>query len=101
MRKNPFEHGFVTQASALPEGWEHLSSDEITKILGGKLHDIVVGLDSGLAGLDGGGWEVVSHNTMAVEKVLVINFLIRREKAVDPGCRRDAVGSLHDVEQKK
>ena len=78
-----FEHGFVSQVSPLPPEWNSLSPERVGDFLARTLTEISHGLDRSLSALDGGGWEVVSHNTTITSSALIATFLIRRRAQFD------------------
>lgn len=73
-----YEHGLVVQSSTLAE---HVSDDDASSVgqaLSERFVEVAGALDSTLRTLDGGGWEVVSHCVTIVNRVVVVNFLVRR-----------------------
>jgi hypothetical protein len=77
-----FEHGLVVQSSPLPEHFSGLGAAGVAEVLSRSFVDVASGLDESLAVLDGGGWEVVSHNVVVIERAVVVNFLVRRPRAI-------------------
>jgi len=77
------EHGMVVQSSPLPEHWSRLDAPGVADVLSRRFVEITSGLDTGLATLAGGGWEVVSHDTMIIGNSLVVSFLVRRARVGD------------------
>jgi hypothetical protein len=75
-----FEHGLVVQSSPLPGHWPDLDTRGVAEVLSAAFLEVTSALDSSLAVLDGGGWEVVSHNVLIVNRSVVVNFLVRRPR---------------------
>lgn len=89
------EAGNVKEA-IMSEGTEYATLVEVGELQKGiedmKSKDVAVSMISGLGGLvnkvsdaiktlDGGGWEIVSHEITVISKHLIVSFLLKRQKA--------------------
>ena len=73
-----YDYTIVSQTIELKEAIAQASSDQINRALGTQLGLMGQSITQTARHLDGGGWDVLSHDTAMVGRSLVVNFLLRR-----------------------
>jgi hypothetical protein len=72
------EYGMIVTSIDLKPGIEDAAKEEIGVSLTNALGQVVQKTSKGLPSLQGGGWEIVSHNLMRLQSHLIVSLLIRR-----------------------
>ncbi len=54
--------------------------EEVTNNLTSALHKTIQAVSKGIPSLDGGGWEILSHDLTRLDRHLIVSFLLHRKK---------------------
>jgi hypothetical protein len=74
-----YDYSFYTHTFEMKAGMLSLPADKMNRALAVSLAQIIPELVQTTKTLDGGGWEVVSHNLASIRNRLVVTYLLRRE----------------------
>lgn len=75
-----YDYSMMFQGMTMSPGVADLTSGELAKDLTMGSVNLLKGINGALSTLDGGGWEVVSHSILRIDRHLIVSFVIRREK---------------------
>jgi len=74
------EYATLVQVGELEAHISDLAPEDValsfTKALGGLVHKVTQAIKT----LDGGGWQIMSHEITAISKHLIVTFLVKRQK---------------------
>ena len=72
------EYSMMVQTMQLQPGMSDATGEEVGKSLAVALGQIVKTVSTASQKLEGGGWEIVSHELTRIDRHLVVSFLLRR-----------------------
>jgi len=79
-----FEYATLVSTIGLTKKAEEATPAELAKVVSVSLGKAVATTAKGLEKLQGGGWEIISHQITPVSHTLVVSFLCKREKRETP-----------------
>ena len=74
------EYCTMVQTITLKPGLADATSNEVSQGIAVGLNNIVQKVTKGMQKLQGGGWEMVSHQLTRIDRHLVVSFLLYRDK---------------------
>ena len=74
-----YDYGMMFQGMTLKPGIADQTTDEVAKAMTMASGKLVKRISQGVNTLDGGGWEVVSHALLRIDRHLLVSSMIRRE----------------------
>ena len=74
-----YDYGMMFQGMTLTPGIADATSGEVAKGLTMGSGKLMQGIGNALKTLNGGGWEIVSHSFLRIDRHLIVSFVIRRE----------------------
>lgn len=75
-----YDYQLFANPHPLAPGTDKMSTEELTVGLTTALAPMVGQIGETLDSLDGGGWEIVSHELTKIENNLILTFLVRRPR---------------------
>jgi len=72
------DYTMAVSSITLKPGIEDLPIHDIEKALANSLKKVIEGVSKGNEILEGGGWEIVSHDITRLQSHLIITFTLRR-----------------------
>ena len=79
MAKNR-EYATMVQTAELKPGLADFTSDEVGQNIAVGLSQVLQKASKGLQTLQGGGWEILSHDLTRIDRHLVVSLLICRDR---------------------
>lgn len=74
------EYATLVEVGELNEGLAAMSSKDVALSMIGGLGGLVNKVSNAIKTLDGGGWEIVSHEITVISRHLIVSFLVKRRK---------------------
>ena len=74
------EYCTMVRTLEIKAGMADATADEVTNDLTVSLAQAVHAASTGTQTLEGGGWEIVSHNLARVDRHLIVSFLLCRNR---------------------
>jgi hypothetical protein len=78
------EYGFVVHTLEIKPEADDASPEDVSKMIGVRLNQVVQKAVKGLATLKGGGWVIMSHTITRIGKNMVVSMLISRQAPATP-----------------
>jgi len=72
------EYAVLATTGELKVGMADASANEVSQSVTVVLNQIVQKAAKGMEKLQGGGWDIVSHEVTRIDRHLVVSFLLRR-----------------------
>jgi hypothetical protein len=78
------EYGFVVHTLEIKPEADDASPEDVSKMIGVRLNQVVQKAVKGLATLKDGGWVIMSHTITRIGKNMVVSMLISRQAPATP-----------------
>jgi len=73
------EYGFMVQTMEIKPDMEDATADGLGQTMAMSLGQMAQKASKGLTTIQGGNWEIVSHDMTRLGRHLIVTFLIRRQ----------------------
>ena len=75
------EYATLFEVGELQEGIESLPTEEVASSIMNGIGKFVDKVSNAIKTLDGGKWEIISHEITVISKSIIVSFLIKRQKS--------------------